>query len=303
MVESLAVDRPVSIAELHLELLAASFEDRTPQDLLRWAIGRYGRELAIATSFQAEGMVLLDMAWRIDPGIRVITVDSGRLHQETYDLIDQVRERYQIRIEVYSPEAAELEDFVGEHGLNPFYRSLELRVRCCEIRKVSPLTRALTGFDAWISGPAARPSDDPTRHPRVELDEAHGGMVKLNPLASWSDEQVWDYLRAHDVPYNALYDRGFTSIGCAPCTRATRPGDDPRAGRWWWEDEATKECGMHCRIDWNSLRAVEIEARSRARRRDGETARNCRGDAGVARVTRDKERTMAPYALAARTRN
>src|SRR5215211_7832078 len=152
MAEALALEQPVSIAELHLELLAASFEKRSPQDLLRWAVGYYGRELAIATSFQAEGMVLLDMAWRIDPGIRVITVDSGRLRQETYDLIDRVRDRYGIPIEVFSPKATELESFVGEHGLNPFYRSLELRVKCCEIRKVTPLTRALSGFDAWVSG-------------------------------------------------------------------------------------------------------------------------------------------------------
>jgi thioredoxin-dependent adenylylsulfate APS reductase len=248
-------ERPVSLADRHLELLAASFEDRSPQDLLRWAIGRYGRELAIATSFQAEGMALLDMAWRIDPGIRVITVDSGRLRQETYDLIDQVRERYGILIEVFSPEAAELESFVGEHGLNPFYRSLELRVKCCEIRKVSPLTRALTGFDAWVSGQRREHVTTRRGIRVVEYDAAHGRIVKLNPLAGWSNDQVWDYLRANDVPYNALYEMGFTSIGCAPCTRPTRSGDDPRAGRWWWEAETTKECGIHCRIDWASLRA------------------------------------------------
>jgi len=257
MADPAVLERPVSLAELHLELLATSFEDRSPQDLLRWAIGCYGRELAIATSFQAEGMVLLDMAWRIDPRIRVITVDSGRLHQETYDLIDQVRERYGIPIEVYSPEAAELQSFVGEHGPNSFYRSLELRVRCCEIRKVSPLTRALSGFDAWISGQRREHLTTRRGIRVVERDRAHGrkGIVKLNPLANWSEVQVWEYLRAHDVPHNALYDRGFTSIGCAPCTRAARPGDDPRAGRWWWEAEATKECGIHCTIDWASLRA------------------------------------------------
>ena len=255
MADSAVLERPVSLAELHLELLAASFEDRSSQDLLRWAIGCYGRELAIATSFQAEGMVLLDMAWRIDPGIRVITVDSGRLRQETYDLIDQVRERYQIPIEVYSPAATELETFAGEHGLNPFYRSLELRVRCCEIRKVSPLTRALSGFDAWVSGQRREHLTTRRGIRVVERDRGHGGIVKLNPLANWSETQVWEYLRVNEVPYNALYDQGFTSIGCAPCTRPTRPGEDPRAGRWWWEAEATKECGIHCRIDWASLRA------------------------------------------------
>ena len=255
MADPLTLDRPTTLDHLEIERIAANFEHRPPQDVLRWAIDRFGRQLAIATSFQADGMVLLDMAYRIDPGIRVITVDSGRLRQETYDLIDEVRERYGIPIEVFSPEAAELESFVGENGLNPFYRSLELRVRCCEIRKVTPLTRALSGFDAWVSG-QRRDHVTTRRGIRVvERDAGHGGIVKLNPLASWSNEQVWEYLRTNDVPYNALYDMGFTSIGCAPCTRPTRPGDDPRSGRWWWEAEAPKECGIHCRIDWNSLRA------------------------------------------------
>lgn len=255
MAEPLTLERPTPRDTSEMERMAAAFETRPPQDLLRWAIGRFDRRLAIATSFQAEGMALLDMAWRIDPTIRVITVDSGRLRQETYDLIDEVRQRYAIPIEVFSPEADALEVFVGEHGPNPFYRSLELRVRCCEIRKVSPLSRALAGCDAWITG--QRREQETTRRGirLVERDAAHGGIVKLNPLAAWSEAQVWEYLRAYDVPYNALYDAGFRSIGCAPCTRATRPGDDPRAGRWWWENNAPKECGIHCRIDWHSLRA------------------------------------------------
>jgi thioredoxin-dependent adenylylsulfate APS reductase len=254
MADPRVLQQPRSLDQREIDELAASFEERPPQDLLRWAIGCYGRELAIATSFQAEGMVLLDMAWRIDPGIRVITVDSGRLHQETYDLIDQVRERYRIPIAVFSPEAAELQSFVGAHGPNPFYRSLELRVRCCEIRKVSPLTRALSGFAAWVSGQRREHLTTRRDIRIVERDRTHGDIVKLNPLARWREDQVWEYLRAHDVPYNRLYDRGFTSIGCAPCTRPTQSGDDPRSGRWWWEAEATKECGMHCRIDWSSLR-------------------------------------------------
>jgi phosphoadenosine phosphosulfate reductase len=255
MAEPLTLERPVQFDLTEIDRIAVDFEQRSPQDVLHWAIDRFEDRLAIATSFQADGMALLDMAWRIDPRVRVITVDSGRLRQETYDFIDQVRERYAIPIEVFTPHAAELEPFVGEHGPNPFYRSLELRVRCCEIRKVAPLTRALRGFDAWVSG-QRRDHLTTRRNIRViERDELHGGMVKLNPLAHWSEDQVWDYLRAHDVPYNTLYDQGFTSIGCAPCTRATRPGEDPRAGRWWWEAEATKECGMHCRVDWSSLRA------------------------------------------------
>jgi thioredoxin-dependent adenylylsulfate APS reductase len=255
MADPVTLERPALLDDLEIKRLAVMFEESPPQDLLRWAIARFGTGLALATSFQADGMVLLDMAWRIDPTIRVITVDSGRLPQETYDLIEQVRQRYAIPIEVFSPQATELEAFVGEHGPNPFYRSLELRVRCCDIRKVAPLTRALAGFDAWITG--QRRDHLTTRRTIgvVERDAAHGGIVKLNPLATWDDARVWDYIRAHDLPYNALYDQGFTSIGCSPCTRATRPGDDPRAGRWWWEAEQTKECGMHCRIDWNSLRA------------------------------------------------
>jgi thioredoxin-dependent adenylylsulfate APS reductase len=255
MAEPLTLERPALLDDLEIKRLATMFEDRDPRDLLHWAIERYGDRLALATSFQADGMVLLDMAWRIDPSIRVITVDSGRLPQETYDLIEQVRERYGIQIEVFSPQASQLESFVGEHGPNPFYRSLELRVQCCDIRKVAPLTRALLGFDAWIAGQRRNHMKSRRNIGIVERDSAHRGITKLNPLAAWDEERVWDYIRANDIPYNALYDQGFTSIGCSPCTRATRPGEDPRAGRWWWEQESLKECGMHCVVDWNSLRA------------------------------------------------
>ena len=245
----------IDIHDLEARRLPNAFEGSDPRDVLRWAIDRFRRDLVLATSFQADGMVLLDMAWRIDPTIRVVSVDTGRLPQETYDLIDQVRERYSLPIEVFSPKAPELESFVREHGPNPFYRSMELRVGCCDIRKVAPLSRALTGVSAWITG--QRRDHNTTRRgiSVVERDLAHGGITKLNPLAAWNDDQVWSYIRANDVPYNALYEQGFTSIGCAPCTRATRPGDDPRSGRWWWEQDAPKECGMHCVIDWNSLRA------------------------------------------------
>jgi phosphoadenosine phosphosulfate reductase len=255
--ETIAAADFAVLPNLEIAALAARFEDRSPQELLAWAIDRYSPWIALATSFQADGMVILDMVHRMlpAPNLRVITVDSGRLPQETHDLIERVRDRYGIPVEIYTPAANELESFVGEHGPNPFYRSLELRVRCCEIRKVMPLSRALRGLDAWITG--QRRDHGSTRRTirPVEHDAAHGGIVKLNPLATWTNEQVWDYLRANDVPHNALYDRGFTSIGCAPCTRATRPGEDPRAGRWWWEQNAGKECGMHCVVDWNALRA------------------------------------------------
>ena len=255
MADPLTIDRRTTLDAVEIAAMAADLEGRPPQDALRWALDRFGSRLALATSFQADGMALLDMAHRIDPGLRVVTVDSGRLRQESYEFIDQVRDRYGTAIEVYSPQAADLETFAGAHGANPFYRSLELRARCCEIRKVSPLTRALSGLDAWISGQRRDHLASRRGIRVVERDDLHGGMVKINPLAAWTDAQVWDYLRAHDVPHNPLYDQGYTSIGCAPCTRPTAPGEDPRAGRWWWEQHATKECGIHCRIDWSALRA------------------------------------------------
>ncbi|MBA2520169.1 MAG: phosphoadenylyl-sulfate reductase [Chloroflexia bacterium] len=240
---------------LDAEALAAAFESRPATELIAWAIAEFGSDLAIATSFQNDGMVILDLAWRIDPGVRVITVDSGRLRPETFELIDRVRDRYQIAIEVFSPDAFDLEQFVAANGVNPFYRSLDLRLRCCEVRKVEPLNRALRGTAAWISGQRRGQSLSRRAVRKVEIDEARPGLLKLNPLADWSAEAVWAYIRQHDVPYNDLYDQGFTSIGCAPCTRAIGPGEDSRAGRWWWETGVPKECGIHCQVDWATIRA------------------------------------------------
>jgi thioredoxin-dependent adenylylsulfate APS reductase len=228
-----------------VEELNRAFADAPPQDTLRWAIECFGERLAFVTSFQAEGMAILDMAWRIDPTIRVVTVDSGRLPGETHELIDRVRERYRVTVEVYAPDATELESFVRVEGVNPFYHSVTLRLRCCDIRKVAPLRRALRGYDAWVTGRRRDQSTTRRSIPTVEFDDEHGGPIKLNPLARWTAEQVWEYTHERGVPYNALYDQGYTSIGCAPCTRPTRSGEDPRAGRWWWEGETPKECGIH----------------------------------------------------------
>lgn len=214
-------------------------------DLLTWALNRYGQRLALVTSFQAEGMVILDIASSIGNRIRVLTIDPGRLNQETYELIDLVRKRYGILVEVYYPNPAELRPFVHREGINAFYRSPELRQRCCEIRKARPLVGALAGLDAWITG--LRKDQSPGRRhiPLLETDHLHGGIVKLNPLADWTGDDVWAYIHQHDVPYNSLYLRGYTSIGCAPCTRPTGTGEHARAGRWWWETGGTKECGIH----------------------------------------------------------
>jgi thioredoxin-dependent adenylylsulfate APS reductase len=224
---------------------AEEFEAAGVEELLRWSTERFGRKLILVTSFQAEGMALLDMAWRIDPTIRILTIDTGRLPDETYALIDTVRERYGVSIEVVLPDTRELEAFVRSEGVNAFYRDVELRRQCCAIRKVAPLKRALAGAEAWISGQRREHAASRRSIGKVEHDESHGGIVKLNPLADWTTSQVWEYLAAHDVPHNTLYDRGYTSIGCAPCTRATAAGEDPRAGRWWWELDEAKECGIH----------------------------------------------------------
>ena len=232
------------VGEIALEL-----DDKEPQEVLEWGIERFGSQLAICTSFQADGMAILDMAWRIDPKVRVFTVDTGRMHPETYALMDEVRERYDLPIEIYYPDAADLERFVLREGINPFYKTVPLRLRCCEIRKVNPLKKVLVHLDAWVTGLRRDQWASRANIRKVEIDHDHGGLLKINPLADWMEEEVWEYIRDNDVPYNKLYDQGYTSIGCAPCTRPTAAGEDPRSGRWWWEKNAPKECGIHCPIE------------------------------------------------------
>ena len=200
---------------------------------------------AFASSFGAEDMVVLDLIARDGLAISIFTLDTGRLPRETHDLVAQVRKRYGLAIDVYSPWPESVDAYVEQHGLDGFYDGVEQRTACCGIRKVEPLRRALAGKRAWITGLRREQTDS-----RVELAETEQDAVsrlwKFNPLADWSAEDVWQYLRANRVPYNALHDRGYPSIGCEPCTRAIRPGEHPRAGRWWWEqEEAKKECGLH----------------------------------------------------------
>jgi len=201
---------------------------------------------ALASSFGAEDMVLTDLIARHALPIRIFTLDTGRLPAETYTLIDRVRDHYQLPIDVFYPDHNALEGFVREHGPNAFYRSVDLRQQCCAIRKTAPLVRALSGSGAWITGLRRAQSTTRIDAPVEEFDQSHG-IWKFNPLADWSDADVWQYLRAHGVPYNPLHDRGYPSIGCAPCTRAIEPGEDVRAGRWWWEQPEHKECGIHRR--------------------------------------------------------
>jgi len=234
--------------------LAAEFEIYEPEEILEWAFERFGTErYAQVTSFQAEGVVLIDMAWRINPDVRVITIDTGRLPQASLELIDQVRERYDIQIEVLTPGGPELEQLIKQHGVNLFYKSVELRLRCCHTRKVLPLQRALNGLDAWTTGLRREQWATRGNLRKIDLDHDHGGLVKLNPLVDWTHDEVWDYIRENELPYHAYYDQGFPSIGCAPCTRPVAGDADPRSGRWWWETGAPKECGMHCSIETGSF--------------------------------------------------
>src|SRR3954454_18108776 len=250
----------VSLDEWEAGELGVEYDDREPQEVIGWALETFAPErIAVCTSFQIDGMAILDMAWRIRPDVRVFTVDTGRLPQETYELIDKVRNHYGIEVETYFPDSRELEALVKRYGVNAFYQSVPLRLTCCDVRKVRPLVRVLKGLDGWVTGLRRDQWATRSNIRKIELDHDHGGIVKVNPLADWSEEEVWDYIRANDVPYHMLYTQNYTSIGCAPCTRATRPGEDPRAGRCWWEKNAPKECGIHCPIESGGFEH-EIEA-------------------------------------------
>ncbi len=223
------------------------FDAAAPEDILRWGIDTFAPRIALSASFGSpEGMVLLDMMHKLAPQwARVFTIDTGRLHQETYDLMDRVRTRYDIQVEVFFPRPEAVQSMVREHGLNLFYDSSDLRKKCCGVRKVEPLARALDGLDAWIAG--LRPEQSVTRADvrAIEIDAVHGGRVKLNPLVTWTRAQVLAYVEQFHVPINRLHDQGYPSVGCVPCTRSIQPGEDERAGRWWWENEDQRECGIH----------------------------------------------------------
>lgn len=228
------------------EALARDYEQKQPQDILRLALEHFDN---IAISFSgAEDVVLVDMAHRIKKDVAIFSLDTGRLHPETYRFLEQVREKYQIPIEIVSPDTAALEKLVREKGLFSFYR--DGHKECCGIRKVAPLRRKLSTLDAWVTG--QRKDQSPgTRSgvPVVEKDGAFSApdkpLYKFNPLSNWSSAKVWRYIRENDVPYNELHARGFISIGCEPCTRTVLPNQHEREGRWWWEDETLKECGLH----------------------------------------------------------
>ncbi len=236
--------------DLQIGEIALELDDREPEEVVAWGLETFGDRVAVVTALQAEGMVVLDMAARLRPDVRVVTVDTGRLPQATYAFMDEVRARYpEARFEVLFPDHREVEALVRRHGVELFRQSVPLRLLCCHVRKVRPLLRALRRLDAWFTGLRREQWASRAAIKKVELDHDHEGIVKLNPLADWTREEVWEYLRREGVPLHPLYERGYTSIGCEPCTRPIEPGEDDRAGRWWWEVGAPKECGIHCPIE------------------------------------------------------
>lgn len=235
---------------LALKKKTEEFESRSAQEILKWALKKYGRKVALASSFGAEDVVLIDMMVKINPKSRIFTLDTGRLPQETYQVMEEIREKYKVKIEVYYPDTRRVEEMVKEHGPNLFYKSIDLRQLCCKVRKIEPLERAFSGLSAWVCGLRREQAVTRTEIKKVEIDEAHGAIVKVNPLADWTEKEVWNYIKKNHVPYNKLHDRNYPSVGCAPCTRAIKPGEDIRAGRWWWESPEQKECGLHiCKTD------------------------------------------------------
>jgi len=227
--------------------LEARYASEAPQEILRWALSRWGAGCVIAFS-GAEDVVLIDMASKLGLDFSVLCLDTGRLHPETYRFIDKVRVHYGIEIQIQAPRAIGVEQLVRKKGLFSFYD--DGHHECCGVRKVEPLARALSGYSAWVTG--QRIDQSPATRSDLEviaLDEGHDGasgkLTKVNPLVHWTSDQVWQYIRDNAVPYNELHDRGFRSIGCEPCTRATSPDEHERAGRWWWEDATKRECGLH----------------------------------------------------------
>lgn len=215
-------------------------------EIAELAIDSYRGRIALASSLGAEDQVLTHILAGIDPGVRIFTLDTGRMFKESYELMERTNRHYGISIEVFFPDYKQVEEMVNEKGINLFYESIENRKLCCGIRKVVPLKRAFRGLDAWICG--LRREQSPTRLAveAVEWDDGNH-LVKFNPLVNWTEKQLWDYIHENNIPYHVLHDKGFPSIGCQPCTRAVKPGEDLRAGRWWWEEPEKKECGLHNR--------------------------------------------------------
>jgi phosphoadenosine phosphosulfate reductase len=228
---------------------------KTAKEVIQWAIERYGPTLVLSTSLQKGGMIVLDIAIQLQPGLRVVTLDTGRLPEATYSMIETVNRRFGISVEMIYPDANEANRMVSLHGPNLFLRDYPSRVLCCNVRKVRPLARKMEGVGAILTG--LRRDQTETRELIEEIDES-ATPARINPLAFWSNDEIERYTSLHDLPVHPLYARGFTSIGCEPCTRQTSIGEEPRAGRWWWENEAGRECGLHFAPDGRTQSTVDV---------------------------------------------
>ena len=232
--------------ETLIKKLNKQLSNRSAQEILGFFIKEFEGKLAFGSSLGAEDQVITDMIAKIDKTTKIFTLDTGRIFPETYNALQQTNEKYDINIDVYFPNSEKVERMVNEKGINLFYASVENRKFCCQVRKIEPLKRAMTDVDVWVTGIRKEQSVTRILTDIVELD-AGTGKLKVNPLVDWTEEDVWNYIKENDVPYNKLHDIGFPSIGCQPCTRAIENGEDVRAGRWWWESPEQKECGLHKR--------------------------------------------------------
>jgi phosphoadenosine phosphosulfate reductase len=230
---------------INTDLQGPDLEGLTPQEIILAGIAAAKGGVSMASSFSVEDVVVIDMLHKVAPGVRVFALDTGRLNEETYEVAESVRARYDLSIDWYFPERQAVENLERDKGLFSFRETLENRHECCGIRKVEPLGRALAGLAGWVVGLRREQSVTRANLQPLEIDKGHGGIVKISPLVNWTEQQVWDYADKHALPINRLHRMGYPSIGCAPCTRAIEPGEDLRAGRWWWENPEHKECGLH----------------------------------------------------------
>ncbi len=231
---------------MDIKKLNEDFANADATQILEYFIKEYGRDAALSSSLGAEDQVLTDKILKIDKNANIFTLDTGRLHPETYDVMDATNLKYGVKLEVFFPLNDAVQDLYQSQGINGHYESIENRKNCCGVRKMEPLKRALAPLKVWITGLRAAQSVTRTDMPVVEYDE-NFGVIKVNPLINWSEEDVWNYIKENNVPYNKLHDQGYPSIGCAPCTRPVEKGQDIRSGRWWWENPEHKECGLHAK--------------------------------------------------------
>lgn len=229
-----------------IDQLNEKFAKATPEEVITYFASAYKNKIALSSSLGAEDQVLTHMLTKIDKDLKIFTLDTGRLFPETYDLVAETNKHFGLSVNVYFPNFEDVENMVKNRGINLFYNSIEERKMCCRIRKIEPLKRAFKGLEVWICGLRKDQSITRFYSKMVEWD-AENGLIKINPLINWTENQVWEYIHNHNIPYNVLHDKGYPSIGCQPCTRAIEKGEDIRAGRWWWEEPEQKECGLHKR--------------------------------------------------------